>query len=259
MKITMYQVDAFTRKVFSGNPAAVCPMQVWPEDEIMRGIAAENNLSETAFFIPQGDDFALRWFTPEVEIDLCGHATLATAHVLFEHLHFERSEIHFHTQSGKLTIRRLPDGKLLMDFPARKPLPCTVPRVLVEGLGANPDVILKARDYFCVFDSEATVRALSPDFTMLKSLGEKVIVTARGDTTDFVSRFFAPSVGINEDPVTGSAHCSLIPYWAERLGKDELYAHQVSKRGGEIFCKLRGDRVDIGGYAADYLQGTIQW
>lgn len=257
--ITIYQVDAFTDALFGGNPAAICPLNEWLPVPKMQKIAAENNLAETAFFISQGRDFELRWFTPEVEIDLCGHATLATAHVLFTQLNYEQDTIHFHTlKAGTLTVSR--DNDLYsLDFPSRLPVPCEIPAGLAEALGEKkPLEILRSRDYFLVYECEADIMALKPDFAALSridSLG--FIVTAPGDKSDFVSRFFAPSAGINEDPVTGSAHCSLIPYWAERLAKPKLHAYQVSSRRGELWCEFKGDRVLMAGKAVTYLKGEI--
>lgn len=223
----------------------------------MQNIAAENNLAETAFFVPRGDDYDLRWFTPTVEVDLCGHATLAAAFVLFSELGLRKDTVHFHSRSGLLTVSRSGDI-LTLDFPSRPPRPCTAPKALIDGLGAKPIEISKARDYFAVFNNEQEIRSLRPDFGLLGTLDEKVIVTAPGSDCDFVSRFFAPTAGINEDPVTGSAHCTLIPYWSQRLGKTRLFARQLSKRGGELFCEQAGDRVRIGGNAVLYLRGEIE-
>jgi PhzF family phenazine biosynthesis protein len=256
-RIPYFEVDAFANKLFRGNPAGVCPLAKWLDDALMQSIAAENNLSETAFFVPRGDDYDLRWFTPTVEIDLCGHATLASAFIVFSELGFRGNEVHFHSKSGRLTVSRNSDV-LTLDFPSRPPAPCTAPEALIKGLGTQPVEILKARDYFCVFASAEVVRALQPDFNMLETLDEKVIVTAPGMDCDFVSRFFAPTAGINEDPVTGSAHCTLIPYWSKRLGKKKLFARQLSKRGGELFCEDAGERVHIGGNAMLYLRGELE-
>ena len=258
MEIPLYQIDAFTDRVFGGNPAAVCPLQTWLEDDHMQVIAAENNLSETAFFIRHGEDFELRWFTPTKEVDLCGHATLATAYLIFTRLEGGRPEVTFHTRSGALTVGR--DGpRLVMDFPAWEVEAVAMPEALAEGLGAEPEALYFAKDrYMALFADEAAVRAVRPDFPALRRLSPgRVIVTAPGADCDFVSRFFAPGSGIDEDPVTGSSHCALIPYWAERLGKTTLHARQVSARGGELFCELRGERVAIAGQAVLYLSGTI--
>ena len=257
MKIPCYQIDAFTNEVFHGNPAAVCPLPAWLPDATLQNIAAENNLSETAFIVPRGADFDLRWFTPTLEMDLCGHATLAAAFALFTEQQFPGDVIRFHSRSGTLTVRRAGDV-FTLDFPSRPPQPCARPETLVRGLGSRPADVLKARDYLAVFASAAEVRALRPDFAALKTLDcLGIIATAPGDDCDFVSRFFAPAAGVDEDPVTGSAHCTLIPYWASRLGKNKLFARQISARGGELFCELAGDRVHIGGRAVLYLRGEI--
>ena len=258
MKIPLYQIDAFTGRLFGGNPAAVCPLEDWLDDATMQAIARENNLSETAFFIDRGDYHDLRWFTPACEVDLCGHATLATAFLLLDELGVGGDTVHFETRSGRLTVRR--DGdRLAMDFPAAPPEPCAEPDGLAAGLGRAPDAVLAAAQYLAVFSTEAEVCAIEPDFARLAGLDRlAVIVTAPGEETDFVSRFFAPKVGIPEDPVTGSAHCVLVPYWAKRLGKPRLTAHQVSARGGELWCEDRGERVVIAGRAVKYLEGIIE-
>jgi PhzF family phenazine biosynthesis protein len=257
MKIPCYQVDAFTGEIFRGNPAAVCPLTAWLPDATLQNIAAENNLSETAFVVPRGDEFDLRWFTPTLEMDLCGHATLAAAFVLFTEQKVSGTIIRFQSRSGMLTVKRA--GEILtLDFPSRPPQPCALPEILATGLGTRPASIHKSRDYLAVFNSAAEVRALRPDFAALKKLDcLGIIATAPGDDCDFVSRFFAPAAGVDEDPVTGSAHCTLIPYWAARLGKNKLFARQISSRGGELFCELAGDRVHIGGKAVLYLRGEI--
>jgi PhzF family phenazine biosynthesis protein len=257
MKIPCFAVDAFTDKPFHGNPAAVCPLKTWLDDVTMQNIAAENNLSETAFLVPRDSDYEIRWFAPAVEIDLCGHATLASAFILFSELGFRGDTVRFHSRSGILSVSRK-DEILTLDFPSRPPAPCDVPEALIRGLGRKPLEMLKARDYFAIFANENDVRALQPDFSALGTLDEKVIVTAPGTDCDFVSRFFAPTAGVPEDPVTGSAHCTLIPYWSARLGKTKLFARQVSKRGGELFCELATDRVLIGGRAVLYSRGQIE-
>ena len=266
MRVPIYQVDAFTRGVFGGNPAAVCPLERWLPDPVMQAIAAENNLSETAFFVPAAAagpgeaaaDYDIRWFTPAVEIDLAGHPTLATAFVVFRWLDPSRARVTFRSRSGPLVVAR--DGeRLAMDFPARPPAPCEPPPGLEEALGAAPLATLRSRDLLAAFAGEAEVRALEPDFARLKALGlHGVCVTAPGADCDFVSRFFAPAVGVNEDPVTGSTHCMLVPYWAARLGRRRLHARQVSARGGELFCEDRGERVVLAGHAAPYLEGVIE-
>ncbi len=257
MELPIFQIDAFTGRVFGGNPAAVVPLTKWLPDPVLQAIAAENNLAETAFFVRQSDHYALRWFTPAVEVDLCGHATLATAHLLFTRFEPEAERLRFTTQSGWLEVSR--DGdRLALDFPARPPLPCAVPESLAAALGTQPVEVLGARDYFVVLRSAEAVRAIKPDFARLATLDRAaVIVTAPGEDCDFVSRFFAPAMGIPEDPVTGSAHCTLIPYWSRRLGKISLLARQLSARGGELFCEDRGERVAIAGHSVLYLEGTI--
>jgi len=258
MRLPYYHVDAFTGKLFSGNPAGVCPLEQWLPDEVLQRIATENNLSETAFIRRQSDFFELRWFTPTVEMDLCGHATLAPAHILFSELRHPDSVVRFQTARGPLTATRR-NGMIELDFPARPPQDCTVPENLVLGLGHEPREVLKSRDYLAVFESQAEVAALTPDMNLLAQLDcVGIIATARGDDSDFVSRFFAPAAGVPEDPVTGSSHCSLIPFWAERLGKKELFARQISRRGGEIFCRHLGNRVGIAGHAIIYSRGEIE-
>jgi PhzF family phenazine biosynthesis protein len=258
MNLTIYQVDAFTKEVFKGNPAAVCPLTEWLPDETMQRIALENNLAETAFFVKKDDVYEIRWFTPLAEIDLCGHATLGSAYVIFEILKSEENLVRFHShKSGELAVEKQGE-RLILDFPSRPVAPTTAPDGLTEALGKTPKAVFKARDYFLVYETEQEILDIKPNFSKLLEIGAHgYIVTAKGDSADFVSRFFAPEVGIPEDPVTGSAHCNLIPFWAERLGKDELFARQVSARGGELFCELAGDRVKIGGNAALYLKGEI--
>lgn len=258
MSLLLYQVDAFAERLFAGNPAAVVPLDAPLPEAVMQAIAAENNLSETAFLLPQGDRFNLRWFTPVREVDLCGHATLATAWVLFERLACQKPEVVFDTKSGALTVTR--DGDWLwMDFPADPAAPVPCPDALREGLGRPPMEVHAAADYLAVFESEEAVLALKPDFRALARLDRRgVIATARGRQADFVSRFFAPNYGIDEDPATGSAHCTLAPFWSERLGKQELLAHQVSARGGVIRCAPRGARVRLGGRAVLYMESTIE-
>lgn len=258
MKLRLFQVDAFTDRPFSGNPAAIVPLEHWLPDEVMQAMAAENNLSETAYFVKQGERYHLRWFTPTREVDLCGHATLASAWVLWEKLGERAPLIRFETRSGELRVSR--DEKLLwLDFPADPAQPCTAPPALVSGLGRPPREVLLARNYVAMYDNEETVRALTPDFRLLATLGlHGVIVTAPGNECDFVSRYFGPQFGIDEDPVTGSAHCTLAPLWSARLGRTELRARQVSYRGGELHCKLYGARVLIGGQCAAFLAGDIE-
>jgi PhzF family phenazine biosynthesis protein len=260
MRLPLYQIDAFTGELFSGNPAAVCPLERWLPDATMQAIAAENNLAETAFFVRDGDAYALRWFTPTVEVDLCGHATLASGFVIMNFLEPEREAVSFRTaKAGTLTVTH--DGDLLaMNFPSRPAVPTEAPAGLLDALGGEPSAVLRARDYLLVYDSAADVAALKPDFAALAAVNDcwAAIATAPGDTgTDFVSRFFAPAQGVPEDPVTGSSHCTLTPYWAERLGKKTMEARQLSRRGGALRCTQNGERVTIAGQAVLYLEGQI--
>jgi PhzF family phenazine biosynthesis protein len=258
MKLTQYQVDAFANRVFEGNPAAVCPLETWLEDEILQAIAEENNLSETAFFVPTEKGFHLRWFTPVAEVDLCGHATMASAHVIFEVLAYPKAKIQFETKSGILEVEKS-DGLLAMTFPSTPPTPCDSPIALIEGLGIQPVEVLEAADYIVVVESEKVLRSLSPDMNKLLTLGLRgVCVTAPGLNVDFVSRFFAPKLGVFEDPVTGSTHCELAPYWAKKLGKNHLIARQLSKRGGNIICELIGNIVMLKGNAVTFMVGEIE-
>lgn len=257
MKIKQYQVDAFATRAFEGNPAAVCPLESWLDDGLLQAIAEENNLSETAFFVPSEKGFDLRWFTPVKEVDLCGHATLATAHVLFDILGYAGQTITFETRSGELIVERKGE-RLEMDFPACPPTPCAPSEILSKGLGQQPLEVLVADDYLAVFDSEAAVRAITPDFALLAQLDLRgVVITAPGTDADFVSRFFAPRYGIPEDPVTGSAHCELAPYWANRLGKNILTAKQVSRRGGNMVCEMKADRVVLSGCAVTFMEAEM--
>lgn len=259
MNLPIYQVDAFTDRLFGGNPAAVIPLKEWLPAPVMQKIAAENNLAETAFFVPQLDNFELRWFTPTFEIDLCGHATLATAHILFTELGFQRPVVHFHTlKAGTLAVTRHNDVYTL-DFPSRAPIASEIPNGLLEAMGSKPPLeVLKSRDYVLVYNTEEEVVALRPDFPKLAEASEMgIIATAKGNESDFVSRFFIPNAGINEDPVTGSAHCTLIPYWAQKLNKTKLHAFQVSERRGELWCELQHDRVLMAGKAVTYLKGEV--
>lgn len=257
MRLTIFQIDAFTDSVFSGNPAAICPLDEWLPEETMQAIAAENNLSETAFYVRDADSYGLRWFTPACEVDLCGHATLATAHLLFNHLAEVRDVVAFDTKSGRLEVRQEGE-KLVMNFPSRPASPAGPEPGLVEAVGRAPTEILATDNYLLVYDAEADVRAIEPDMSGLAEVSEHgVIVTAPGEACDFVSRYFAPSYGIPEDPVTGSTHCTLTPYWAARTGKAELAARQISKRGGSLDCVDLGDRVSLAGRAVLYLKGEI--
>jgi PhzF family phenazine biosynthesis protein len=261
--IPIYQLDSFADRLFAGNPAAVCPLDEWLSDERLQSIAIENNLSETAFFVKDEDGvgYHLRWFTPGTEVDLCGHATLASAWVIMNRLVPDLPFVRFSTRSGELTVVRQGDD-FVMDFPSAPPEPKEAPRALIEGLGAEPIEVLAAkRDYVVVYENEETVRKLRPDFQRLRGLDRLgIIVTAAGASVDFVSRFFAPSVGVPEDPVTGSAHCTLAPFWAERLeaGENWLTARQVSARGGNLSVRARGERVDIAGGAVLYMVGEIE-
>ena len=257
MNIPIYQVDAFTDKLFGGNPAAVCPLEEWLNAELLQNIAAENNLSETGFFVKKENGFELRWFTPAVEVELCGHGTLASAHVIFNHLGYDEEQIVFSTASGELRVTNK-KGLLTLDFPSTPPSPAEVKSELIQGLGMRPIEVHKSRDYLALFESEDDILSIEPNFDVLRKLDcLGVIVTAKGKNSDFVSRFFAPAVGINEDPVTGSAHTTLIPFWAGRLNKNVLHAYQLSKRKGEIFCEDSGDRVKISGRAVTFFKGEI--
>ncbi len=259
MKLPIYQVDAFASRAFTGNPAAVVPLQSWLADDVMQGIALENNLSETAFLVPDDGGFEIRWFTPQTEVDLCGHATLASGHVLFDCLGFEEPVIRFASRSGPLAVSR--DGdRLVLDFPAQPPVACDTPDAIVRAFGQEPQACLEADDCLVVFERESQVRAANPDMNALLELDFRgVAITSRGTGCDFVCRFFAPAVGIPEDPVTGSAYTQLVPYWAGVLGRKTFHARQLSARGGELHCELSGDRVKIAGYATMYLEGTIQF
>jgi PhzF family phenazine biosynthesis protein len=259
MNIPIYQVDAFTNQPMRGNPAAVCPLSEWLADETMQEIAAENNLSETAFFVKRDAHYELRWFTPTIEIDLCGHATLATAHVIFDCLNLEDKVVDFFSpRSGRLGVEKQNDI-LVLDFPKFSHNEIAIPAGLVEAVGKRPQRIWETQGHYAMllFENEEDIKSIQPDMGTLSQIPYEIIVMAKGVDSDFVSRMFAPRVGVPEDPVTGSAHCSLIPYWAERLGKERLYARQLSKRGGELFCELRGERVKIGGHAILYLKGEI--
>jgi len=263
MTIPLYQVDAFTSKPFGGNPAAVCPLEAWPDDELLQNIAAENNLSETAYIIRRNDYWDIRWFTPTFEIDLAGHPTLASAWVIFNLLTSEGAgeTIRFRTrQAGDLLIRR--EGKrIVMDFPSRPGEPRPLTAEIESALGFRPEAVFKSRDWLMVFPDEESVRNYRPDPAALGRIANEkngIIITAPGDEADFVSRFFAPSLGINEDPVTGSAHCTLVPYWSERLGKKRLHARQISERVGELYLADKKERVEIAGEAALFMTGRIE-
>lgn len=260
MKLKIYQVDAFAEEVFTGNPAAVCPLEEWLPDKMLQDIAMENNLSETAYFVEEGEGYRLRWFTPTTEVDLCGHATLASAHVLYEHLGFGRQAIRFDSNSGKLFVRK-EGGRLVMDFPSAGLSLAEKPGFLERAVGIPATELYKDTDYLYVLDSEQQVRSLDPDIRLLgKADARGIIVTAPGENGeyDFVSRFFAPAAGVDEDPVTGSAHTMLAPYWGRRLGKGEVIGRQVSRRGGTVYCRLNEDRVELGGQACTFMEGEIQ-
>lgn len=266
MKLDLYQLDSFTDKSFAGNPAAVCPLDEWLEDGTLQAIALENNLSETAFIVPggEGDDFDyhLRWFTPAVEVNLCGHATLAAGKVVLDHLKPELDTVRFTCRAGPLAVARGEGGRLVMDFPRQDSVVVEAPDGLVEALGATPEEVLEGGDgnYMCIFPSADAVRAITPDFGALKALGYYgFIVTAagEGDDPDLVSRYFVPAYGIDEDPVTGSIHCMLAPFWSERLGKSDLHARQISPRGGELWLTLQEDRVLIAGDCVEVMRGTL--
>jgi PhzF family phenazine biosynthesis protein len=259
MKLQLFQADAFASNLFKGNPAAVVPLAQWLPDQTMQQIAAENNLSETAFFIPEEDHFHIRWFTPKTEVNLCGHATLATAHVHFNELNFKGNTLHFNSKSGMLMVRKT-GNKLQLDFPVDLVKPIEMNPVFAEALGREPIASFKGcTKHFFLFESEEMIRTMKPNFHLLKQTDARgVIVTAAGREVDFVSRFFAPVVGIDEDPVTGSAHTSLVPFWAEKLQKTRFTALQLSERGGQLWCELAGDRVLIAGNAVTYLRGEIE-
>ncbi len=260
MNIAYFQVNAFTQSQTGGNPAGVCVLDDWLPDEDLQGIAAENDLSETAYIIKRDDHYDLRWFTPAVEVDLCGHATLASAYVILHHLEPQRNEVAFSTRSGMLMVERQ-DEKLEMDFPAAPAQPTIWSEQIANALGIQPQQVLGSpRDLVVVLEEERAVRELKPRFELIARLDKLgVMVTAAGDDCDFVCRFFAPRAGIPEDPVTGSAYCTLAPYWSKRLKKDKLHARQLSRRGSEIWCEPAGDRVKIAGYATLYLSGSIHW
>lgn len=258
MQLPIYKVDAFASEPFEGNPAAVCPLEQWIPDNLMQQIAMENNLSETAFFVDTGSFYHLRWFTPTTEVDLCGHATLASAHVLFKHLGYDELEIRFECNSGELTVRKEGE-RLVMNFPAAKLQKVEAPDFLEEAVGVPANELYRDTDYLYVVETEDQVRDLDPDIRQMKKADVRgIIVTAPGKKHDFVSRFFAPAAGVDEDPVTGSAHTMLTPYWSKQLGKRELVGRQVSTRGGTVFCRMLNNRVELGGTAATVMQGILE-
>jgi len=258
MKLKVYIVNAFTEEKFGGNPAAIVPLKTWLSEKTMQQVAAQNNLSETAYFVPQGEDYEIRWFTPTVEVDLCGHATLAAAHVLYDHLGYNRGQIIFHSRSGPLGVSR-EGNQYTLDFPSKEPVETGNDELIDKALGLRPRHLYKsAFDYMAVFENQAEVEALKPDFNILKNHASRgLIVTAKGDQSDFVSRCFYPQSGIDEDPVTGSAHVVMVPYWAKQSGKNTFTAIQLSARKGYLNCKLTGDRVLISGHAVTYLEGEF--
>jgi len=260
MTIDIYQIDAFTKELFGGNPAAVCPLDSWLSDTTLLNIAKENNLAETAYFVHKQDNiFHLRWFTPEIEMDLCGHATLASAFVIFNCLDYNLNNIKFKTSSGDLTVKREND-LIVMDLPSRPPLPTNLPEIIRTALSSPPVQVFKSRDYVLVYNSQEDIANLKVNASVLNQINIDrggIIVTAKGATVDFVSRFFTPGAAVFEDPVTGSAHCSLVPFWAKQLHKYKLHAFQISERKGELFCEIKEDRVIIKGNAVKYLKGKI--
>jgi len=258
MKYPFYQIDAFAEKIFEGNPAGVVPLEEWLADKTMQAIAEENNLADTAFFVKKNNGYTIRWFTPTKEVNLCGHATLAAAFVLFNFLDYKKDIIEFDSLSGPLSVKKT-DQLLTLNFPSQPPEVCEAPIELIKGLGKTPTQCLKHMDYIAVFDSEDEVLNITPNHYFLEQLDLRgVIITAPSEKYDFVVRFFAPKYAIAEDPVTGSAYTQLTPYWSNRLGKNKLYAKQLSARGGKVYCELLGDRVLISGNAIKYMDGTIE-
>ena len=259
MKLSLYQINAFTTCSFGGNPACIIPLKSWLPDELMLNIAKENAVAETAFFIDRGKHVALRWFTPEIEIDLCGHATLATSHCLFNHLNYNKKTIHYKTKSGSLFVKKHHDNYCL-DFPTRAGMTASLPDAVAKALSMAPKEVYKARDYLLIYDTQQDIETLKINrdiFDQINLSPGGVIVTALGNTCDFVSRFFTPQASILEDPVTGSAHCTLIPYWYKKLGKTRMKARQLSNRMGDLDCEYKGERVQISGAAVTYFKGTI--
>lgn len=258
MELTIYQVDAFTNQLFGGNPAAICPLTEWLPTETMQKIALENNLSETAFIIPEGKNYHIRWFTPAIEVDLCGHATLATAHVLYAEMGYEGEKVTFNSRSGLLTVSKN-DDLYTMNFPSDNLKSVAIPSEITEAFGIQPIEVFRGKDdYLAIFDQQTTIESLAPDFKVLAQLNARgVIASAKGNTVDFISRCFFPAAGIDEDPVTGSAHTTMTPYWAKKLAKTQMSALQLSARGGALTCEYLGDRVNISGQAVTYLRGRI--
>ena len=257
MKLNLYQIDAFAKNIFEGNPAAVCSLDKWLEDDIMQKIANENNLSETAFFVKENNKFHIRWFTPSNEVDICGHATLASAYVIFKILNYEKNEIIFNSKSGILKVTK-DDDKFKMDFPIQKIIKCDIPNSISKAFEIQPIECYKSMDYILIFENEEDILNAKPNLALLKDIDTRgVIITSKSKKYDFINRFFAPRYGIDEDPVTGSAFTQLVPYWNKVFNQDEFIAKQVSQRSGEVFCKLNNDRVEISGYAKKYLEGVI--
>ncbi|HTQ63467.1 MAG TPA: PhzF family phenazine biosynthesis protein [Puia sp.] len=255
----VYIVNAFTKEKFGGNPAAIVPLKEWLSDEQMQNIAMQNNLAETAYIVPQANDYFIRWFTPAVEVALCGHATLASGYIFFNCLNYEKDKIIFHSKSGPLEVTKKNDGQITLDFPVNAPFECEAPEAIERGLKVKPLAIFNSTfDYMVVLENQKAIEDLSPDFKILSTIPSRgVIATAKGDDTDFVSRCFFPQSGIDEDPVTGSAHTVTVPYWAKKLGKNKLSAIQLSKRRGYLNCELAGNRVLMSGYGVKYLEGDI--
>ncbi len=259
MKLELFQVDAFTDKLYSGNPAAVIPLEKWLPDNLMQTIAMENNLSETVFYVPKGNDFHIRWFTPMIEVNLCGHATLAAAHVMYHHNDYEKPQINFHSLSGLLTVKR--SGEMItLNFPTDEPFKIEIPNVIVEAIGMRPVEVYKGRNVLlAVLNSQKEIETLNPEINLVaQAHPHGIIFTANGEDVDFVSRCFFPNTGVNEDPVTGSAHTILTPYWAAKLNKSKLTAKQLSKRVGDLICELKGNRVEISGKAITYMTSEIE-
>ena len=258
MELTIYQVDAFTNQLFGGNPAAICPLTKWLPTETMQKIALENNLSETAFILPEGDGYHIRWFTPAIEVDLCGHATLATAHALYAEMGYEGEQVVFNSRSGLLTVSKTGD-LYTMNFPTDELKVVPIPNEITTALVIQPMEVFRGKDdYLAIFDNQSTIENFTPDFKILGQLKARgIIASAKGDALDFISRCFFPAAGIDEDPVTGSAHTTMTPYWAKKLNKTKLSARQLSARGGVLECEHLGDRVNISGQAVTYLRGTI--
>ena len=259
MKLTMYQIDAFAQKVFEGNPAAVIPLKEWLEDELMQKIAIENNLSETVFFVKEQEKYHIRWFTPKAEVDMCGHATLASAYVIFEELQEQVNEIVFSSKSGDLAVKKESDGSLVMSFPLQEINECPIPQQIIDSFIHKPIACYKSMDYIVIFENEQDIIDAKPNLELLKSLDARgVCIASISSEYDFVTRFFAPKYGIDEDPVTGSAFTQLVSYFSKTLDKQEFSCKQLSQRGGEVFCKLKGERIEMRGFCVKFLEATIE-